>query len=148
MKNLQKIFSQGFREVLSAKAMIRLGQELADCLEGGEILGLVGQLGAGKTHLVQGILMGLGASQPGASPTFSLVHEHPDGRIPLVHFDFYRMKSPEEAYGIGWDEYLAGDAILLVEWADRFDGSLMPPDTQWLLLEHTGEHSRRVSLAG
>ena len=128
--------------------MVALGQQLAETLQGGEVLGLVGDLGAGKTHLVQGILRGLGAADPAASPTFSLVHEHADGRIPAAHFDFYRMKSAEEALGMGWDEYLSSGSVLLVEWADRFDGALMPADTRWLVLKHVDATVRSVTLAG
>ena len=106
----------------------------------------MGDLGAGKTHLVQGILEGLGAGNPAASPTFSLVHEHDDGALPVAHFDFYRMKNPQEATGIGWDEYLTSGRILLVEWADRFDGTLMPADTRWIVLRHTGATTRTVTL--
>ena len=126
--------------------MVMLGRRIAECLQGGEVLGLVGDLGAGKTHLVRGILEGLGAGDPAASPTFSLVHEHNDGRVPAAHFDFYRMKSPDEALGMGWDEYLAGGAVLLVEWADRFDGALMPEDTRWLVLQHVSATERSVRL--
>lgn len=125
--------------------MIALGRALADCLEAGDVLGFVGDLGAGKTHLIQGILEGLGATDAAASPTFSLVHEHRDGRLPAAHFDFYRMRAPEEAVGMGWDEYLADTArVLLVEWADRFDGALMPPHTQWIVLRHAGPSTREV----
>lgn len=147
MKNWQKIFKDGEILVNSAEEMRALGREMAAGLEGGEVVGLVGDLGAGKTHLVQGILQGLGAGDPAASPTFSLVHEHADGRVPVAHFDFYRMKSPEEAWGMGWDEYLESGSVLLVEWADRFDGSLMPEDTLWLVLTHTGESTRCVRLS-
>lgn len=147
MKKWQKIFKGGEILIQSAEEMRGLGREIAAGLEGGEVVGLVGDLGAGKTHLVQGILQGLGASDPAASPTFSLVHEHADGRVPVAHFDFYRMKSPEEAWGMGWDEYLESGSVLLVEWADRFDGSLMPEDTQWLVLTHAGENTRRVRLS-
>lgn len=147
MKNWQKIFKDGEILVNSAEEMQALGREMAAGLEGGEVVGLVGDLGAGKTHLVQGILQGLGAGDPAASPTFSLVHEHTDGRVPVAHFDFYRMKTPEEAWGMGWDEYLESGSVLLVEWADRFDGSLMPEDTLWLVLTHTGESTRCVRLS-
>lgn len=147
MKNWQKIFKDGEILVNSAEEMRALGREMAAGLEGGEVVGLVGDLGAGKTHLVQGILQGLGAGDPAASPTFSLVHEHADGRVPVAHFDFYRMKTPEEAWGMGWDEYLESGSVLLVEWADRFDGSLMPEDTLWLVLTHTGESTRCVRLS-
>ncbi len=147
MKNWQKIFKDGEILVNSAEEMRALGREMAAGLEGGEVVGLVGDLGAGKTHLVQGILQGLGAGDSAASPTFSLVHEHTDGRVPVAHFDFYRMKTPEEAWGMGWDEYLESGSVLLVEWADRFDGSLMPKDTLWLVLTHTGESTRCVRLS-
>ena len=146
MKNLQKIFKNSSIEVTSEDGMVALGRSMAAELEPGQVFGLVGDLGAGKTHLVQGILEGLGAGNPAASPTFSLVHEHDDGALPVAHFDFYRMKSPQEAIGIGWDEYLDSGRILLVEWADRFDGTLMPADTRWLVLRHTGENTRTVTL--
>ncbi|MBR3926245.1 MAG: tRNA (adenosine(37)-N6)-threonylcarbamoyltransferase complex ATPase subunit type 1 TsaE [Akkermansia sp.] len=143
---MHKIFKNGAVKVSSEAEMVSLGRELARSLQGGEVLGLVGDLGAGKTHLVRGILEGLGAGDPAASPTFSLVHEHNDGRLPAAHFDFYRMKSVDEALGMGWDEYLAGGAVLLVEWADRFDGALMPEDTRWLVLQHVSATERSVEL--
>lgn len=146
MKNLQKIFKNSPIEVTSEAGMVALGRSMAAELEAGQVFGLVGDLGAGKTHLVQGILEGLGAGNPAASPTFSLVHEHDDGALPVAHFDFYRMKSPQEAIGIGWDEYLTSGRILLVEWADRFEGALMPADTRWLVLRHSGENTRTVTL--
>lgn len=144
---MHKIFKNGAISVRTEAEMVALGREIAATLAGGEVLGLVGDLGAGKTHLVRGILEGLGAGDPAASPTFSLVHEHNDGRVPAAHFDFYRMKSPDEALGMGWDEYLAGGAVLLVEWADRFDGALMPEDTLWLVLRHVSATQRAVLLA-
>ncbi|MBQ3218547.1 MAG: tRNA (adenosine(37)-N6)-threonylcarbamoyltransferase complex ATPase subunit type 1 TsaE [Akkermansia sp.] len=146
MQFMHKIFENGPVLVNSEGEMVSLGQKIAAALRGGEVLGLVGDLGAGKTHLVRGILEGLGAGDPAASPTFSLVHEHNDGRLPAAHFDFYRMKSADEALGMGWDEYLAGGAVLLVEWADRFDGALMPEDTLWLLLRHESPAQRSVKL--
>ena len=148
MRNIEKFFLSGEVTIHSADEMRLIGAQLADCLEPADVLGLVGDLGAGKTHLIQGILQGLGASDVGASPTFALVHEHGDGRIPVAHFDFYRMNTPAEAQGMGWDEYLCSDFALLVEWADRFDGELMPEDTRWLRLKHTGEGTRNLMLAG
>ena len=143
---MHKIFNNGTIFIQSEADMVALGRRIGAELQGGEVLGFVGDLGAGKTHLIQGILEGLGASDPAASPTFSLVHEHVDGRCPAAHFDFYRMKTPDEAFGMGWDEYLAGGSILLVEWADRFDGSLMPPDTRWFVLRHVSPTERSVTL--
>ena len=143
---MHKIFNNRAIFIQSEADMVALGRRIGAELQGGEVLGFVGDLGAGKTHLIQGILEGLGASDPAASPTFSLVHEHVDGRCPAAHFDFYRMKTPDEAFGMGWDEYLAGGSILLVEWADRFDGSLMPPDTRWFVLRHVSPTERSVTL--
>lgn len=145
MKNLQKIFNPSILIIEGEDAMIELGSRIAAELEAGDVLGFVGDLGAGKTHLIQGILQGLGASDPAASPTFSLVHEHTDGRLPAAHFDFYRMKDVSEALGIGWDEYLSSDKVLLVEWADRFDGILMPPDTRWFVLRHFDPGTRSIT---
>ncbi len=144
---MHKIFNGDEVLVSSEGEMVALGREIAATLVGGEVLGLVGDLGAGKTHLVRGILEGVGAGNPAASPTFSLVHEHSDGRLPVAHFDFYRMKSADEALGMGWDEYLDSGSVLLVEWADRFDGALMPEDTLWLVLRHVSATQRVVLLA-
>ena len=146
MKNLHKIFFHSPLIVDSEQAMRELGRQLAECLEPGDVLGLVGDLGAGKTRLVQGILEGLGADSPALSPTFSLVHEHTSARIPAAHFDFYRLSSPDEALGFGWDEYLASSSVLLVEWADKFDGALMPPHTAWITIRPTDQNSREVQL--
>ena len=132
-------------EVHSAGEMVALGRAFSEALEAGDVLGFVGDLGAGKTHFIRGVLEGLGASDPAASPTFSLVHEHADGRLPAAHFDFYRLKGEDEALGMGWDEYLSGGKVLLVEWADRFDGALMPAGTHWLVLRHSGENTRTVA---
>lgn len=145
MKNLQKIFNGTALTIEGEAGMVELGTRIATRLEAGDVLGFVGDLGAGKTHLIQGILQGLGVSDPAASPTFSLVHEHTGGRLPAAHFDFYRMKEAAEALGIGWDEYLDSGSVLLVEWADRFDGSLMPQDTHWFVLRHLGPTTRSVS---
>ena len=147
MKKLQQIFKNGDIQVSSPEAMRALGRRISSLLEAGDVIGLVGDLGAGKTHLTQGILEGLGADDPAASPTFSLAHEHKGGRLPAVHFDFYRMESPEEALSIGWDEFLDRGDVLIVEWADRFDGVLLPPETIWLVLSHRGENERSGRLA-
>ncbi len=138
-----KIFQQGKTEVRGEEAMRELGRRIAGLLEAGDVLGLVGDLGAGKTRLVQGVLEGLGCGTKGSSPTFSIVHEHMGGRLPVAHFDFYRLQKEEEALQIGWDEYLNSGMVLLVEWADRFDGELMPMDTVWMRLERGEEEDVR-----
>ncbi len=145
MKNWHKIFNGEPRLVSSEAEMLALGEELAAGLEAGDVVGLVGDLGAGKTHLIAGLLRGLGEEAAVTSPTFSLVHEHVGGRLPVSHFDLYRMKDAQEAIGIGWDEYLQSGNVLLVEWADRFDGELMPAETLWLVLRHCSATERSVS---
>lgn len=142
----KKIFSNPSILVHSATEMQALGKQIAETLEPGTVIGLVGSLGAGKTQLVQGILQGMSCHDSGSSPTFSIIHEHRDGRLPLCHFDFYRLNNEEELMSIGWDDYLASEDILLVEWANLFDGSPMPADTLWLHLEHKGEQQRLVTL--
>lgn len=146
MKNIAKIFQQGEMVVQGEEAMRLLGKRLAGELEAGDVLGLVGELGAGKTRLVQGILDGLGCKQTGTSPTFSIVHEHTDGCLPVAHFDLYRLERPDEALQIGWDEYLTSGMVLLVEWADRFGGELLPKETTWMQIERMGETMRRVRI--
>lgn len=123
--------------LIGPEATAGFGEELARDLAPG-VIALVGGLGAGKTHLVKGIAAGLGSAADVASPTFSLVHEYFGGRLPLYHFDFYRLESEGEVLGIGWDDYLAeGDAVLAVEWADRFP-ALIPGGSRWYELREIG----------
>ncbi|MEC5126940.1 tRNA (adenosine(37)-N6)-threonylcarbamoyltransferase complex ATPase subunit type 1 TsaE [Verrucomicrobiales bacterium BCK34] len=107
-------------ETATEEEMIAAGRAFSDSLEAGDVVALVGDLGAGKTHFSKGVVSGLGAKGEVTSPTFSLVHEYPGGRLPVFHFDFYRIDSPDELIRIGWDEYLDEDGIILVEWADKF----------------------------
>ena len=124
--------------------MIGLGVEVAAGLELGDILALAGQLGAGKTHFSKGIVEGLGGDAAGVtSPTFTLVHEYPGTRLPVFHFDFYRMEALEEALAIGWDEYLDSDGVVLVEWADKFP-ELIPEEAQWWRFEILEDGGREV----
>lgn len=106
------------------------GKALAETLQAGDVVGLVGNLGAGKTHAVKGIVAGLGSTAQVSSPTFTLVHEYEEGRLPVFHFDFYRLDVAGEVIGIGWDDYLDADGVVVVEWADRFEG-LLPENTRW-----------------
>lgn len=144
MQNWKKIFSSEVITLESAEATRALGMRVAEALEPGDVIGLVGDLGAGKTQFCQGVLQGLGARDEGGSPTFSLVHEHRDTSPQVAHFDFYRLNSPAEAQGIGWEEFIDSGMVLLVEWANMFDGSLMPESTHWIILEHAAEGKRRA----
>jgi tRNA threonylcarbamoyladenosine biosynthesis protein TsaE len=126
------------KQVNSPEEMIALGCEWAGELSAGSILALQGGLGAGKTHFTKGVATGLGCNAEVTSPTFTLAHEYTGGRLPLYHFDFYRMDSEDEVLRIGWDEYLDEAGVVVVEWPDKFPG-LLPPETIWLKIDHDGE---------
>jgi len=122
-------------------ATLAAGAELAAELRAGDVIALTGGLGAGKTHFTKGLVRGLGGGDEVTSPTFTLVQDYRDGRLPVFHFDFYRMETPEEVIAMGWDEYLEAGGVCVVEWADRFP-ALLPAGTQWLVLETDGAGRR------
>ena len=103
-----------------------LGKRVAGELRRGDVLALCGDLGAGKTQFVKGLAAGLGIEAEATSPTFTLIHEYQGGRLPLYHIDLYRLEQPEEALNIGLDEYLDGNGVTAIEWADKFE-PLIPP---------------------
>jgi tRNA threonylcarbamoyladenosine biosynthesis protein TsaE len=106
------------------------GRLLAARLRAGDVVALDGELGAGKTHFVKGIAAGLGCDGDVTSPTFTLVHEYTGGRLPLFHFDFYRLESEEETLRIGLDDYLGAGGVAVIEWAGKFP-TLLPAGTRW-----------------
>ncbi len=126
----------------------RLGVALADVLPPGTVVALVGTLGAGKTRLVQAVATALGVPAGSVtSPTFVLVNEYRQGRVPMFHFDTYRLKDDDEFLGLGPDEYFESDGLTFVEWADRVE-HLLPEDRVEIELEVTGDTSRRATLIG
>ena len=120
------------------------GMQLAPTLAPGDVIALVGNLGAGKTQITRGIVAGMESKAAVTSPTFTLVHEYLDGRLPVFHFDFYRMASASEVIGVGWDEFLSEPGVIIVEWADMFP-DLMPPHTRWFHIEAQPDGSRAVT---
>lgn len=126
-----------------AKETVAAGCALAACARAGDIFALVGELGAGKTQLVKGIARGLGSSAEITSPTFTLLHEYRGGRLPLYHFDFYRLGSKDEALQLGLDDYLFGDGLCAIEWADRFP-QLLPERTRWISLRIASNGERVI----
>lgn len=142
--NFQLSNMQFPQTVDSPEAMVALGCEVAQSLVDGSVLALVGGLGAGKTHFTKGLAAGLGCTGEVTSPTFTLAHEYTGGRLPLFHFDFYRMESDDEVLRIGWDEYLDAQGVVVVEWPDKFP-ELLPPDAIWLQFE-INAGSRTLSL--
>ena len=130
----------------SAWATRRIGEALGKVLARGDLLALVGELGAGKTEMVKGIAAGLGCEESAAvtSPTYVLLREYP-GRLWLYHFDFYRLKSEREVEGIGYEEYFDGDGVSVVEWADKFP-AIFPKRTLWIKLSIAGDTRREIEL--
>ncbi|MBO4398893.1 MAG: tRNA (adenosine(37)-N6)-threonylcarbamoyltransferase complex ATPase subunit type 1 TsaE [Lachnospiraceae bacterium] len=106
-------------ETYSAEETFRLGEMTGGKLKPGAVLCLDGDLGVGKTVFVKGVAKGLGIAEPVVSPTFTILQEYREGRIPLYHFDVYRIEDPEEMYEIGFDDYLYGEGVCLIEWAKR-----------------------------
>ena len=101
------------------------GRRLAATLRKGAVVALIGDLGAGKTHFTKGLVEELGGDPAEVtSPTFTLVHEYREGRLPVFHFDFYRLEEASELRNIGWEEYLLEDGVVVVEWAERFPSAL------------------------
>ena len=122
---------------------IELGRTMAATLNAGDVLALSGELGAGKTHFVKGIVAGLGADCAVTSPTFTLIHEYRGGCLPVFHADWYRIDGEEELLKIGMDDYLADEGIVVVEWADKFRGAL-PLHTRWLEFHFREDGAREV----
>jgi tRNA threonylcarbamoyladenosine biosynthesis protein TsaE len=126
----------------------RLGRALAGVLPPGTVVALIGTLGAGKTRLVQAVATALGVP-PGdvTSPTFVLVNEYRQGRMPIYHFDTYRLKDEDEFMSLGPEEYFDADGLSFVEWGDRVE-HLLPEDHVEIELEVTGDTTRRATLLG
>ena len=108
-------------ETNSTQETKELGKKMAERAKPGDVFTLVGDLGVGKTVFTQGIAEGLGIDEPVNSPTFTIVQEYESGRMPFYHFDVYRIGDPEEMDEIGFDDYIYGDGLCLIEWADLIE---------------------------
>ena len=129
----------------SAEETIQFGAELAKYLKPSDIICLFGDLGTGKTTFVKGLAQGLRISQDKVhSPTFVLMNMY-EGKLPLYHFDFYRLEKPDEIALIGYDEFLYGEGISVIEWSERL-GELMPEECLKIKLTHKGEEKRQMVL--
>lgn len=111
----------------SAEETYEFGRQLAEEARPGEVYSLVGDLGTGKTVFTKGFAKGLGIEDNVNSPTFTIMQIYEEGRIPLYHFDVYRIEEPEEMEEVGLDDYLEGDGVCLIEWAERIE-ELLPKD--------------------
>lgn len=125
----------------------RLGARLGRLLEPGDVVCLEGDLGVGKTCFAQGIGQGLGVAEPIVSPTFIFIREYraDGGRPPMYHIDFYRLEDLDEAGTLGLDDYLYGDGVCVIEWADRAE-PLLPDERLWIRLEVMGASKRSLVL--
>ena len=118
-------------ETRSAKETWQAGYEMGQEAVPGQVITLIGDLGVGKTVFTQGFAAGLGIRDSVNSPTFTILQVYEDGRLPLYHFDVYRIGDSEEMLEVGWDEYVSGDGVCLVEWADLIEDLIdeLPPES-------------------
>ena len=123
-----------------------VGDALAKTLAPGAVIAYRGDLGAGKTAFTRGLARGLGYAEPVTSPTYTIVNEYLGGRMPLFHFDMYRLRSADDLWDIGWDDYLERGGVCAVEWSENVDQALEDPIT--VTIEKTGEDSRRIIIEG
>jgi tRNA threonylcarbamoyladenosine biosynthesis protein TsaE len=120
-----------------------LGRRIAQEIQPGSVLALTGDLGAGKTQLVKGLVAGLGSSAAVTSPTFTIVHEYLGGRLPIYHFDFFRLEDRQSIAPLGLDDYFFGDGVSVIEWADRFV-EMIPKEARWISFEIKSENVRTI----
>jgi tRNA threonylcarbamoyladenosine biosynthesis protein TsaE len=121
------------------------GRELANDVHAGSVLALKGELGSGKTLFTKGLVAGLGISAPVSSPTFTIVHEYQGGRLPVYHFDFFRLEDRKSAARLGLEDYFFDDGVSVIEWADRFP-DLIPEHARWVSFEIKSSHQRIITL--
>ena len=124
----------------------KVGQALGAVLTPGTILAYEGDLGAGKTAFTRGLARGLGATETVTSPTYTIVNEYLSGRLPLFHFDMYRLASSDDLWDIGWEDYLERGGVCAVEWSENVRDAM--EDAIVVRIEKTGEDSRCITIEG
>ena len=132
----------------SPKETEAVGARLGSALSPGSVVAYFGGLGMGKTAFTRGLAAGLGYQGRVTSPTFTIVNEYEGGRLPLFHFDMYRLGSSDELFDIGWEDYLTRGGVCAVEWSERVDDA-MPADTLWVdIARGTDESDRIITITG
>jgi tRNA threonylcarbamoyladenosine biosynthesis protein TsaE len=122
-----------------------IAQRLAEDLVAGSVLALKGELGSGKTLFTQALVAALQSDAAVTSPTFTIVHEYQGGRLPIYHFDFFRLENRESAAQLGLEDYFFSDGVSVIEWADRFP-ELIPEQTRWISFEIKSERQRIITI--
>ena len=123
-----------------------IGAALGKILLPGTVLAYRGDLGAGKTAFTRGLARGLGTAEMVTSPTYTIVNEYLGGRCPLFHFDMYRLRSSDDLFDIGWDDYLDRCGVCAVEWSENVDDAM--EDAIYVTIEKLGENARRITIEG
>lgn len=137
-------------ETESPEETFALGEMFGRAAKPGQVICLDGDLGVGKTVFTQGFAKGLGVKDPVVSPTFTIVHEYTDGRIPLYHFDVYRIEDVDEMEEIGYDDYFFGGGVCLIEWAEKIR-EILPGGVQAVAIEKNPEKGfdyRKITAEG
>ena len=132
----------------SAAETEALGAKLAAVLQPGDVIAYLGDLGAGKTAFTRGLARGLGIVEAVTSPTYTLVNEYLDGRLPLFHFDMYRLRDADELFDLGWEDYLARQGVCAVEWSENVWEALENPITVQIRTDAEDEALRRITITG
>ena len=139
MNRTQVFFTESEEETRS------LAEQLAQELSAGQTLCLRGDLGVGKTVFAKGLCSTLGVTEHVSSPTFTLVNEYEGVGCTIYHFDLYRIEDPDELYEVGFEEFVGGDGIAIIEWPERAE-SLLPENRTEILLERNGDNGRRITV--
>ena len=124
----------------------KIGAALGQVIPAGSIIAYRGDLGAGKTAFTRGLARGLGTAEMVTSPTYTIVNEYLGGRCPLFHFDMYRLRSSDDLFDIGWDDYLDRCGVCAVEWSENVDAAM--EDAIYVTIEKLGENARRITIEG
>ena len=123
-----------------------IGAALGKILKPGTVIAYTGDLGAGKTAFTRGLARGLGCGDIVTSPTYTIVNEYLSGRLPLFHFDMYRLTSSEDLWDIGWEDYLERGGVCAVEWSENVTDAM--ENAIWVRIEKTGDDNRRITVEG
>jgi tRNA threonylcarbamoyladenosine biosynthesis protein TsaE len=132
----------------STSETIRIGKRIGRLLKAGDVVALVGELGAGKTQYIKGLAAGVGIGNPTyiSSPSFTLINEYP-GKIPFYHVDLFRLEREKEAEELGLEDYFQGGGITAIEWADKIP-SLLPKEMLFIHIAYTGKKTRSIEMIG